>query len=665
MGPPGFSECYICKREFGSKSLEFHEPQCLSRWRRDNKALPKNERQKSPSPPPGHRLHGIEREKPTSPLPTSSRDQHTANGSKQKSPKNPKSFMERRKADRPSTATLEKPKVLDMRMRNEIDMSEMSRRMMEQLVLQKDQQKGSSDYYSSDFVSSSSSSSSSSTSSLSNSTDEEHISESESEQKKQKRPSTMRLKRPSSLIAVPVIGPSTSKALPRRGRTATMRSHLPLSQRLALAEEILGHKDKPKLPEPCHACGKEENPERFHSHPRHGSKFKAKDKLSKEKLIKETSQKSISRLVVTKPKALKYKRGSIDMSALEANPVDFTPRNKAKLKNAAKKLDKGNKLKLKKGSKSKELTPRQTISQESTPKGINESQKTKLKTKADLADDFFDQEEQSKIPKRLIKKKKVTEEKEEQKSNDDDDSRYDTHSEAVVSSASKTKRSNTTTAERVSTAPLRLCYICCREFGTRSLSIHEPQCLEKWRRENERLPNHLKREEPKRPSKELSKEEWNEYAWAMSQAQLVPCENCGRTFKPDRLEVHQRGCKPPDGVAKSPEKESPKHYFKPTVVCYICGREFGSRSIGIHEPQCLQKWRNENEKLPENLQRPEPVKPETVVDEKGNIDREAMSEAAWQSHLETLVKCESCGRTFFPDRLTVHQKSCKGENGDK
>uniref|UniRef100_A0A8C5MKD7 Zinc finger protein 475 n=1 Tax=Leptobrachium leishanense TaxID=445787 RepID=A0A8C5MKD7_9ANUR len=48
----------------------------------------------------------------------------------------------------------------------------------------------------------------------------------------------------------------------------------------------------------------------------------------------------------------------------------------------------------------------------------------------------------------------------------------------------------------------------------------------------------------------------------------------------------------------------------PTVVCYICGREFGTKSISIHEPQCLKKWHLENEKLPKNLQRPEPKKPE-------------------------------------------------------
>ena len=55
---------------------------------------------------------------------------------------------------------------------------------------------------------------------------------------------------------------------------------------------------------------------------------------------------------------------------------------------------------------------------------------------------------------------------------------------------------------------------------------------------------------------------------------------------------------------KSPDKGGPK-----TVVCYICGREFGSKSISIHEPQCLEKWKNENNKLPKERRRPLPKKP--------------------------------------------------------
>ena len=50
----------------------------------------------------------------------------------------------------------------------------------------------------------------------------------------------------------------------------------------------------------------------------------------------------------------------------------------------------------------------------------------------------------------------------------------------------------------------------------------------------------------------------------------------------------------------------------PTVFCYICGRQFGSKSIDIHIPQCLKKWHMENDKLPKSQRRPEPVKPDII-----------------------------------------------------
>ena len=48
------------------------------------------------------------------------------------------------------------------------------------------------------------------------------------------------------------------------------------------------------------------------------------------------------------------------------------------------------------------------------------------------------------------------------------------------------------------------------------------------------------------------------------------------------------------------------------VICYICGREYGTKSIAIHEPQCLQKWHLENDALPKNLRRPVPQKPKDL-----------------------------------------------------
>jgi hypothetical protein len=36
----------------------------------------------------------------------------------------------------------------------------------------------------------------------------------------------------------------------------------------------------------------------------------------------------------------------------------------------------------------------------------------------------------------------------------------------------------------------------------------------------------------------------NDAAYEASKAQLVPCDNCGRKFASDRIQVHQRSCKP-------------------------------------------------------------------------------------------------------------------------
>ncbi|KAI5272778.1 hypothetical protein MUG91_G151n24 [Manis pentadactyla] len=252
-----------------------------------------------------------------------------------------------------------------------------------------------------------------------------------------------------------------------------------------------------------------------------------------------------------------------------------------------------------------------------------------------------------------------------------------------------------------------LCYICGREFGSLSLPIHEPRCLEKWKIENDQLPRELRQPLPQKPQGLPSGQSSQE---GPGQAQLVPCPNCSRTFAPNRLLVHQRCCKAqPSGPkvwnltlrSKGGLKETThskqqqnmatptmtgkpcphiravfrdptafrctKCNFKPTmirrpptIVCYICGREYGTKSIAIHEPQCLKKWHNENKLLPKELRRPEPKKPEVrTITAKGFYDLDALNEAAWTSAQSQLVPCDICGRTFLPDRLMVHQRSCK------
>lgn len=81
----------------------------------------------------------------------------------------------------------------------------------------------------------------------------------------------------------------------------------------------------------------------------------------------------------------------------------------------------------------------------------------------------------------------------------------------------------------------------------------------------------------------------------------------------------------------------------------------------------IEKWKAENDNLPRKLRRPVPVKPDKVQIFKGDggIDMDAMNEAAWQASKLQLVECENCGRRFQPDRLGVHQRSCRPGNAAK
>lgn len=111
-------------------------------------------------------------------------------------------------------------------------------------------------------------------------------------------------------------------------------------------------------------------------------------------------------------------------------------------------------------------------------------------------------------------------------------------------------------------------------------------------------------------------------------------------------------------------KNSPKASGYPPampkfVLCYICGRKYGTQSIEIHEPQCLEKWHVENAKLPPNIRRPPPRKPDVHIGSSGNYSLDDVNEAAYEASKAQLVPCENCGRKFAADRISVHQRSCK------
>ncbi|KAH6572923.1 hypothetical protein BASA60_006335 [Batrachochytrium salamandrivorans] len=139
-----------------------------------------------------------------------------------------------------------------------------------------------------------------------------------------------------------------------------------------------------------------------------------------------------------------------------------------------------------------------------------------------------------------------------------------------------------------------------------------------------------------------------------------------------------------------------------TVVCYICGRDFGSKSISIHEPKCLENFQKTQGSLPKSQRRPIPIRPNvsslpllpskegdpchhigstgqkvsaennlgaslghdtrntsgSAGEQQSSLDR--YNEAAYATYSEqSRTQCPNCPHKFAPGRLEVHLRSCK------
>jgi len=49
-----------------------------------------------------------------------------------------------------------------------------------------------------------------------------------------------------------------------------------------------------------------------------------------------------------------------------------------------------------------------------------------------------------------------------------------------------------------------------------------------------------------------------------------------------------------------------------TLVCYVCGREYGTRSLGIHLKTCIKKWEMEQANKPKKDRKALPNPPKEL-----------------------------------------------------
>jgi len=218
------------------------------------------------------------------------------------------------------------------------------------------------------------------------------------------------------------------------------------------------------------------------------------------------------------------------------------------------------------------------------------------------------------------------------------------------------------------------CYICGKEYGSKSISIHEKQCAERFQKQQERRPSQERKKLPKRPffEKATSLEERN--AWARASFEnhvMVACPGCKRTFEGEsKLEKHTKGC---DYVKELNQSSSGirirhnnilnlsgidenNHKAPRTYVCYLCGKEYGSESISIHEKQCAELFKKQQEQLPVKERKSLPRRPSfekaTSLEERNSFARESFENMM-------MVICPGCGRTFNEStKLEKHMKGC-------
>jgi hypothetical protein len=167
---------------------------------------------------------------------------------------------------------------------------------------------------------------------------------------------------------------------------------------------------------------------------------------------------------------------------------------------------------------------------------------------------------------------------------------------------------------------------------------------------------------------------------------LYQCEHCGRSFNEEAFAKHQTMCtaETPGGphakrepgktstmgtgpsriIAKaSPATKDPAS--KPRAyTCYLCGQQYGSKSLMIHVPQCQEKWLQKEEQKPKNERRKLPLCP-SVLDDPLPTDPAGIDE--FNSTMfsiyngVSLCQCPHCGRSFNEEAFKTHQKMCTAE----
>jgi len=238
-----------------------------------------------------------------------------------------------------------------------------------------------------------------------------------------------------------------------------------------------------------------------------------------------------------------------------------------------------------------------------------------------------------------------------------------------------------------------LCYICGRQYGSNSIASHERKCMDLFQKQQEvLLPKEKKKIVPPQglppPGDPFTRVLRNDMIMEFQQTKVMEkCIGCHRTFDDKvKLQKHMKGCKAAAKKIQAEAKKTNTPLLRDCVVpdgsgriltdsqvfnnnssrgvgssskmhlCYICGREYGSKSIAIHEKQCKVLFQKQQQNLPEEEQKPLPQRPD-FRKSSSLIERNAMARSTY--NIFVMETCTGCNRTFYgKDKLLKHQKGC-------
>jgi Zn finger protein HypA/HybF involved in hydrogenase expression len=96
-------------------------------------------------------------------------------------------------------------------------------------------------------------------------------------------------------------------------------------------------------------------------------------------------------------------------------------------------------------------------------------------------------------------------------------------------------------------------------------------------------------------------------------------------------------------------------------TCYVCGRPTLLPGYDSHVRGCAELFEMRESQKPPKERRPCPRDPYVNGNgTKGSLQK--MNDAAYDTWKESLAQCRNCGRSFLPEKLAIHNRSCTSSN---